>query len=799
MRITFVFLLTFFLTFKIFAFENFIVEDIKIEGLQRVSLGATLLHIDLNEGDQIDELAIAKTIKSLHKSALFDNIIIYRDLNNLIIEVLERPTISSIEFTGNSDINDDQLEESLQDNDIAVGEILDRSKLATIEKGLEDFYHSSGKYQADVQAIATNLPRNRVDLKFIFNEGVAAKIKNINIIGNTSFDDETLKKDFTLKDNAPWWNFFAKETYDKQTLAADIETLRNFYLNKGYIRFVIENTSVSLNPNMKEVYITINIAQGDIYKISDVEIVGDFINKEEEIKKLIDIKKDDTYSASDLSAQEAKIRKFLASFGFAYPKVSTLPTINDDEKTVSLMINLDPGKRIYVNRINFKGNNSTKDEVLRREMRQQEGSWLSEDDLELSKTRLNRLGFFETVDYKTTPLENSSLVDIDFTVKEQRTGSFNAGLGYGTTSGVSYQGGISQSNFLGTGNSVAFSASKNVYATTIDLSYTDPYFTLDGISLGGRIYYMEYDAANANLVDYTNNSYGNSYTLGFPINETDRIMLGSGYRNSEVSIYEEYDQILEFYDVYTTHGNTTEPLIFDVIDVSIGYERNRLNRGTFPTKGYIQNVWVESSTPVLADLQFYKANYLNRMYFPLSKSHNYVFMMRTEFGYGTGYGQYNGKDQIMPFWENFYAGGVESVRGFRTNTIGPRGVLRDENDNVFATSYNSIGGNAKFIGSLEMFVPTPFLDESYNRSVRTSLFLDYGNVWDTGFAYDSYTPNEQDLIADYSDPFRIRASLGVSLQWLSPMGPMIFSLAAPIKEYEGDQDEIFGFTIGRTF
>ncbi|MFD2097791.1 outer membrane protein assembly factor BamA [Corallincola platygyrae] len=805
--------------------SSFVVEDIQIEGLQRVALGAALLHVPVRVGDEVTPLSVAQLIKSLNKSGHFESIQVLRDGDVLLIRVAERPTISNIVFSGNEDIPDEKLEESLAGNGIKVGEPLDRSIIANVEKGLEDFYYGVGKYTAKVDVFVTPLPRNRVDLKIVFNEGDAAKIQQINIVGNRIFPEAELRELFELTDHVPWWDFFGSERYEKQRLSGDLENLTSYYRDRGYIRFNVDSTQVSLTPDKKAVYVTINVSEGETYNVSEVKVAGNLVGKDELIRALIPFKEGSLYSAAEVTYAEETISRYLGRFGYAYPKVSTYPEVDDVDKTVKLTVHVEPGARIYVRRINFSGNHITKDEVLRREMRQMEGAWLSEAALEQSKARLNRLGFFADPNYEVVRLVGSEdIVDVDWTVTEQQTGSFNAGVGYGTGSGVSLQGGISQKNFMGTGNSVSLNVSQNTYSQRVDVSYTDPYFTKDGVSLGGRVFYSSFDAGDANLVNYNNDSYGVSSNLGFPLNEYDRLSFGVGFRHNELSNLDPYDQIQQFFLIYADTDDPDAKLEFDTFDLNAQWSRNKLNRGLFPSSGYRHTVGGKVTTPESSDLQYFKLNYESRWYFPLTQKQDFSFMVKTSLGYGNGYGDKDGNDQILPFWENFRGGGSGTLRGFRSNSVGPRGVIRypdPENipgspnpgggsdsilpgpqDDLISTSSNSLGGNAMAMATFELFVPTPFLDESYNNSVRSSFFVDAGNVWDTEFDYDSYrdlSPEEFAKIDDYSDPSRMRVSAGISVQWVSPMGPMVFSLAKAVKDYEGDETEVFSFNIGKTF
>lgn len=810
-------------SYSAFANEPFVVTDIRIDGLQRVALGAALLNIPLKVGDTADTVAIQRLIKNLYSANNFENIEVFREGTQLLIKVKERPTISSISFEGNKDIKEEQLNDSLKSSGIRVGEPLDRTILTEIEKGLEDFYFSVGKYSASVEASVRTMARNRVGLVFDFKEGEAADIQQLNIVGNEIFDDEQLLSQFELTDNLAWWDLFGERRYQKQKLQGDLETLESFYKDQGYIRFGVDSTQVSLTPDKKGLYITLNVEEGEIYKVSNVNLIGEIEKYRETLEAMIPLETGNTYSGAEVTYTEELISRYLGRFGYAYPKVTTYPEIDDETKEVTLNLNIDPGQRVYVRQIRFKGNDSTKDEVLRREMRQLEGSWLNNQLIESSKTYLNRLGFFETVETETIPVPgHDDLVDVEVEVSEQASGSFNAGVGYGNSGGLSLQLGVQQNNFLGSGNRVGINLNTNKYQKTINLSYRDPYFTQDGISAGGSIYWSEYDAGSANLERYNNSSYGVSLDLGFPVNEVSRISIGGAFRHSDISNISSYEQLKPFYEVY---GSSNEgDIVFNNWELSAGWSRNTLNRATFPTSGMSTNLTGKVTIPG-SEIQYFKMSFENRHYYPLSRDHSFSLMTKLRLGYGNGYGTVDGHDHLFAFSENFRAGGSGTLRGFKSNTVGPRAIYlfpseeqgapdptNPENGfqdiiigdpNTLEVNTNrSIGGNAMALASLELFVPTPFMSEELSRSVRTSVFVDAGNIWDTEFDLDEYRalPADQfDKLGDYSDAGTYRASYGISVQWLSPMGPMIFSLARPIKEEEGDDLEVFSFNIGTTF
>ena len=788
----------------VLAFEEFIVNDIRIAGLQRVSTGSIFNTIPISVGDKIDDRKIVDITRALFATEQFDDIQIGRDGNALIITVAERPSISSIDISGNSALKTEILLESFDGIGITEGQVYKRSTLERMKAELVRSYSSQGRYGAGVEIYETPQPRNRVSISIEIDEGESAKIDGITILGNNIFSDEDLLDVMELSEGS-WLSFLSNDDqYSREKLQGDLENLESYYLDRGYLQFSIESSQVSISRDRSSIYITYIVSEGPKYTISDVKIVGDMPLNEELIDPIIETQKDITYSQAQITQIEEIFTSLLGNEGYAFASVKGQPDIDEEMLEVDLSFVIDPGKRTYTRKILFEGNEITQDNVLRREMRQFEGAWASDDKIEQSRVRLERLGFFKEVNVETVPVPGTDdQIDVKFRVAEETTGNVGGNLGY-SDFGLMIGFNLQERNFLGTGNSVGIAINKSIYQEVYNLSFYDPYFTIDGASRGYSLYYRKTDYGEFNIANYTSDSQGLGIQFGYPISDTQRVGLNLTYDKTEI------DQgtlpVRDILDFLLEEGNS-----FQTVSAQAVWSRITLNRGMFPTDGASTEALFLATLP-LSDINYYKFNIRQKFYQPLNVW-DLVFGFQGEIGYLAPYGDTNN----VPFFQHFYAGGPRSLRGFESNTLGPRATpspcygfdtvndlcppLIDSNFDGIPDSpaYNQsiiyqrddpIGGDVKIEGSMQLIFKLPMVEDQ--RSMRTAFFFDFGNVFAMEcreYQVSCYKPSIDEL----------RYSIGVGLTWITGFGPMSFAISKPYNEDQFERTEEFQFTIGTVF
>ena len=717
--------------------EEFIVEDIQVKGLQRISVGTVYNYLPVNVGERFSLDNVAPAIKALFKTGFFKDISLEREGSTLIVNVVERPSIAKIIFEGNKDLSKDDLTKALKKIGLAEGKVFDQQVLDKVEQELSRQYFSHGKYGLKITTEVSNLTRNRVGIHIKISEGRVAKIKQINIVGNNVFDEETLLRNLELN-TSNLLSFYTKDDqYSKQKLQADLETLRSYYLDRGYINFSIESTQVAITPDKKDIYVTINVKEGDVYKLEKVKLAGNLVVDPPELIKLVKVGPGETFSRKSATETSKAISDRLGDDGYAFANVNMVPEINEAKKTVDMTFFVDPGKRVYVRRINMKGNSKTRDEVLRREMRQMESSWASSSKIERSKTRLERLGYFEEVNVETPPVAGSAdQIDVNYTVVEKPSGNLSAGIGFSQTQGIVLNANIAQDNVFGSGKRVNIAFNNSTYLTSYQFGFFNPYFTVDGVSQGYNLGYTKRDAGQINIANYSTNVANAGINFGIPLNEFDNLRFDVDVKHTELTKTDFTSN--EIQNFIREQGDS-----FLTLAPAVGWSHDTLNRAIFPNKGQQQRFSALATVPG-SDLEYYKIGYKHQLYFPLAK--DFTFRLQGEVDYGDGYGSTGD----LPFFENYFGGGTGSIRGFRNNTVGPR-------DTPFG---NPLGGSSKIIGNAEVFFPVPFMPET--KSVRLGTFIDAGAI-NNGFKTDNF-----------------KYSAGVSGEWLSPFGALSVSAAYPI-------------------
>ena len=754
---------------------GFVISDIRVEGLQRVSAGTVFGAVPYSVGDNVGAEEIRTIARSLFQTETFDDVQIGRDGNVLVIVVKERPTIDSIEFEGNKAIKTEALIEGLQGSGLSEGQIFKKVTLDQIASDLERQYVSQGRYDANIETNIENLPRNRVAIKVDVYEGNVSGISHINIVGNTVFDDETLIELLELK-LPGWLSFYTKDDqYSREKLQSDIEVLESHYLDRGYLNFRVDSTQVSIAPNMEDVYITVNVIEGDQFKISAVEVAGELRDiPEENIRAMLLTREGQTFSRQYMTFSEERIESALGNAGYTFASATGEPAANDDGETVTVKYFIDAGKRAYVRRLNFQGNTVTQDHVLRREMRQMEGGWASTAMIEGSKIRLQRLGFFKDVSVETPTVPGTDdQIDVNYTVEEQPSGSISATVGYAQRMGLILGLGYQESNVFGTGNSINIGVNRSDYQQALNVSFFDPYYTVDGVSRGYAAFFRKSDYEERNIASFSTDSYGLNVSFGYPISEISRIGLTVGIERTEIKEgVIPAQEISEFLD---EEGNE-----FDLVSLTASYSMSALNRGLLPTGGRSQSLSFEMTVPG-SELEYYRLNYTGQVFYPIFNP--FVLRLRANLGYGEAYGG----TENFPFYKHFFGGGMGSVRGYESNSLGPRSTPSPQDQ------YNDpdpIGGNILVELSAEVLFPLPFIEDQ--SQLKSVLFFDAGNVFNTN------CPDVSVYCLDL-DEGELRYSAGIAVTWITGFAPISFALAFPINDKEGDESESFQFELGKTF
>ncbi|MDO8464324.1 MAG: outer membrane protein assembly factor BamA [Gallionella sp.] len=738
------------------AIEPFIVKDIRVEGIQRTEAGTVFSYLPIKVGDTMDDQQAAAAIRALYATGFFKDVSLEVEQGVLIVLVRERPSIASIEVNGVKDFPKDQLKENMKYAGLAEARIFDKGALDKATQEMKRQYVARGKYGVSVTTTITELERNRVGIVFNVAEGEVSKIKQINLVGNHAYKEDELL-DMMKLSTPDWMSWFSKDDqYSKQKLSADMETMRSFYMDNGYLEFNINSTQVSITPDKKDIYITINITEGAKYTVSKVGVAGNTLIPKEEIEKLVQVKTGDTFSRKALTETSKKIGDRLGQEGYAFSNVNAVPELDKEKHQVAFNFMVDPGQRVYVRRINIAGNDKTRDEVVRREFRQVEGAWFDAEKIKKSKHRVDRLDFFSEVNVETPPVQGTTdQMDVNVSVKEKSTGTVNLGAGYTQGEGLTMTASITQANLFGSGNHVTTQVNTSKVNQVYAFSYTNPYFTDDGVSRGFDIYKRDSDTTSTAVNQYSSHTFGGGVRFGVPVGEDESINYGLAFESTRLGfIVNPSGRLMQYIDTFGAH---TRNLIG-----TVGWNRDSRDSAMYPTEGTVQRAFAEMALPVF-DIRYYKLNYEHQRYYPVSS--DLTLLLNGEAGIAGGY---NGKP--LPFFKNFYAGGVGSVRGYEQNSLGPR----DINDQVS-------GGRKRVVGNAELMMPVPGIKD---KSVRLGGFVDAGAIYDSGERLGSTG---------------LRYSTGISVTWISPMGPIKFSYAVPLNDQPVDKLQRLQFSMGSMF
>ena len=764
------------LSIAAFAMDPFVIKDIKIEGLQRTEPGTVFNYLPVQVGDTMTEDKSSEAIKSLYRTGFFKDVRIEADQDILLITVQERPSIADIQFSGNKAFQSDKLKEGMKGIGLAEGQIYDKSKLEFAEQEIKKQYLAQGKYTATVKTSASPLERNRVAIRFDIEEGIVSRIKEINVVGNQLYTKSDVTSEFELKTTnwLSWW--YKDDQYSKQKLTSDLEKLKSFYMNRGYLEFSIDSTQVSITPDKEDVYITINISEGPKYKVSDVKLAGDLQQVPEgELQNLIKIKKDDIFNREKITESTKGMNARLGNDGFAFSNVNAIPEINKEEHTASFTFFVDPGRKVYVRRIDIEGNERTRDDVIRREFRQVESGWYAADKIDRSKVRLNRTQFFSDVNIETPAVPGSTdQVDLKVKVKEKNTGSIMFGAGLSSSEGLVGSFNVTQANFLGTGDRVSAQINTGSVNKTYALNVTKPFYTPEGISLGYDVYRRDVNTSSLNVVTYNTSSYGAGIRFGVPLSEKNAISYGLTLDNTEVSALSA-DSPVRYQQYCQKVSGSSAGCTMNSLTASLGWSIDSRDDIIFPKKGELRRVSGEIATPGL-DLQIYKLTLQETWYKDVTK--DLTVMLNGQFGYANSYG---GKE--FPFYKNFYVGGVNTVRGYSQGSIGPVCLVGDTSCGSNTSTNNMfMGGNKQIVMNAELFMPVPFIKN--NNQFRLSAFIDAGNV---------YGIDQSIALGD------LRYSAGMGVLWVSPFGPLKLVYAKPFNNQSTDKTESIQFQMGQQF
>jgi len=749
----------------------FVVKDIRVEGVQRTEAGTVFSYLPIKVGETVDDEKVAAAVKALFATGFFRDVRLEEQDGVLLVVVQERPTISKVDISGNKEFDTDTLKKALKEIGLAEARIFDRSALDRAEQEMKRQYLTRGRYAAKVTVTVTPQERNRVAINIAIEEGDAAKIARINIVGESAYTESELLGLMTLT-TPGWMTWYTKnDQYSKQKLSADLEALKSFYQNRGYLEFNVDSTQVSITPDKEDIYITINVTEGPRYTVSDIRLGGDLLVPAAELSSLVQMRVGEVFSRERLQASVKAISDRLGTEGYAFANVNAVPEIDREKRQAAFTIYLDPGRRVYIRKINISGNARTRDEVIRREMRQLESAWYDGARIERSKVRIRRLGYFDDVNIETPPVTGATdQADVEVTVTERATGNLLLGVGYSSSDKFVFNGSVTQQNIFGSGNALTAGINTSSINRTIAVTFVEPYWTVDGVSRTLEAYQRNLDPTSLSVAPYESSTWGGAVSYGIPISETDTVNLGFRFEHTDLTVYplSSPPSYIRYVDEF---GDSPNSFI-----VSLGWARDTRDDILYPTRGMLQVAGVEVGTPI-ADLSYYKANYLAQWFAPVYG--DFVLMLRGDVGYADGY-----NNKSLPFYKVFYGGGVGSVRGYETASLGPRDIYG-----------NTLGGKRKIIGNAELFYPVLKGD----KSVRASVFVDAGQISGLTIACDD-TP---ELCAAYKsaqkESEKFRYSYGVGLAWNSPVGPLKFSYGLPFKKRPGDLIQKFQFQVGSVF